>query len=535
MKKIISLSVLALAVSATAAVPFKIGVAGFSFHKKTLDEALAILKRIDCHYLCHKDFLIKGKGYDASQEDVDAYINKLKEAGVETVATGPLYVQDEASARKQFEFAKKMGIKIVVGVPFEKSKDHGDLKRRVNVESDAMLDVIEKLVKEYDMYYAIHNHGPDMPRLYPTAEAALKRIGNRDRRIGVCLDIGHELRYGCDPVKFIRSHGDRIYDVHIKNIRINGKKAVTMEAPRGQIDIPAVFQALADVGYDGVCHIEYEKDFNDNAMGLAESMGYYRGVADTIKFKPVMKPAPAQANTLSDAEKSEGWKLLWDGKTLNGWVGVKNGCKAPPAKGWVIAGGTLTMRPTSGISTDGRWFPLPPEDRKLGGGGDIVTVEKFKDFAFKFSFCLTFAANSGVKYYFDETQNKASTLEYQVLENGHPDSSKGVNGNRKVASLYDIYPANADGILKGIGEWNEGMIVAKGWKVEHWLNGKKVLEFDRSSEDFKKGVSQSKYAQWGVSADGKVQQWGVVPSGRILLQDHSDSTVSYCNLKIKEL
>ena len=164
-----------------------------------------------------------------------------------------------------------------------------------------------------------------------------------------------------------------------------------------------------------------------------------------------------------------------------------------------------------------------------------MTVAKFRDFAFKFDFRLTAAANSGVKYFYDEKVNRASCEEYQILENGHPDSTKGRDGNRKAASLYDIFPANAAGILKGIGEWNTGMVVSKGSKVEHWLNGIKVLEYDRASKAFKEGVNKSKYASWGVSADGKSQRWGEIPEGRILLQDHSDSTVSFCNLKVKKL
>ena len=193
------------------------------------------------------------------------------------------------------------------------------------------------------------------------------------------------------------------------------------------------------------------------------------------------------------------------------------------------------MRPVNGIAPDGQWFPLPPEDQKLGGGGDIVTAKKYRDFAFKFDFRLTERANSGVKYFYDETLNKGTCEEYQVLEIGHPDSDKGKDGNRKSASLYDIIPANADSILKGPGEWNSGMIVAKGAHVEHWLNGVKVLEYDRGTPEFKALVKASKYADWGIDAAGKPQDWGEIPEGRILLQDHSDSTVSFCNLKVKEL
>lgn len=531
MKKIIFAVALSAVLGSFAAVPFEIGIAGYTFYKKSLDESLTIMRKIDCRYLCHKDFFLK---YDASDAEIAAYLDKTSKYGVKTLATGPLYAKDEATVRAQFEFARKLGVKILVGVPYEVKKGAKDAWGPNRIESDAMLDIIEKLVKEYDMYYAIHNHGPDIPNLYPTAESVMARIANRDKRIGVCLDVGHERRAGLDPVAFIRNHADRIFDVHIKNIKIDPVKNIAMEGPRGELDIPAIFQALADVGYTGVCHIEYEKDFNDNAMGLAESFGYYRGVADGIKAKAVMKPAPIGANTLSDAEKADGWKLLWDGKTLNGWVGVKNDFNSPPSKGWVIKDGTLTMRPVNGITPDGNWFPLPPEDQKLGGGGDIVTVGKYRNFAFRFNFRLTKYANSGVKYFYDEKQNNGTCEEYQILENGHPDSSKGKGGNRKSASLYDIFAANADEILKSPGEWNSAMIVSRGSKVEHWLNGVKVLEYDRASKAFKDGVKASKYATWGVSADGKPQAWGEIAEGRILLQDHSDSTVSFCNLKIKE-
>lgn len=243
----------------------------------------------------------------------------------------------------------------------------------------------------------------------------------------------------------------------------------------------------------------------------------------------------SRANVLTDKEKSDGWQLAWDGKTFDGWVAAKGGFAAPPEKGWVIEGGTLSMRPVNGISADGKWFPLPPEKQKLGGGGDIVTVKKYRDFMFKFDFRLTSKGNSGVKYFCDEKQNGGTCEEYQILDEGHPDWSKGKDGNRRVASLYDIFPAHAESLAKPVGEWNQGMIVANGSRVEHWLNGKKVLEYDRTSKAFKDGVMASKYAAWGKSANGKPQPWGELSEGRILLQDHADSIVYFCNLKIKEL
>ena len=528
MKKILFAAAAVVSLGAFAAVPFKIGIAGYTFHKKNVDQTIEAMKELDLHSLCVKDFHLK---LDCTQEEADAFKAKLAEAGIVPVGVGPIYADTEEVARKGFEQAKKLGVRVVVGVPFEWSEIDG---KKTRVESDKMLDIIDRLVKEYDMVYAIHNHGPDIPYLFPTAEAAIKRIGNRDKRIGVCLDIGHERRAGLDPVKFIEQNSDRIYDVHLKNIKIDPVKNLAMRGPRGELDIPAIFATLAKAGYSGNCNIEYERDFDDNMAGLLESVGYYRGVADAIKVKAKMKPAPEGANTLTAAEKAEGWTLAWDGMTLDGWLAVKSGCKAPPEKGWVIKDGTLTMRPVNGIA-NGNWFPLPPEDQKLGGGGDIVTAKKYRDFAFKFDFRLTENANSGVKYFYDETLNKGTCEEYQVLENGHPDSDKGKDGNRKSASLYDIIPANADSILKGPGEWNSGMIVSKGAHVEHWLNGVKVLEYDRGTPAFKASVKASKYADWGIDAAGKPQDWGEIPEGRILLQDHSDSTVSFCNLKVKEL
>ena len=537
-KTVLASSLLVAAGSLCAAVPFKIGIAGFTFHKEGLDKGLSIMQKIDCHSLCHKDFFIS---YDASDAEIAAFKEKLAKAGVVCDATGPLYARDEATVRKQFEFAKKLGVKVLVGVPYEVPEGEKDQWGPNRRESDAMLDVIEKLVKEYDMVYAIHNHGPDIPNLFPTAQSVWNRIKNRDKRIGFCFDVGHDRRAGSDTYAAIKAYADRIYDVHIKNILLkkdpNGFPGnYSVPGPRGDLDIPSIFRALAEAGYTGVCHIEYETDFEDNAMGLAESMGYYRGVADAIKLPAKMQPASDDANTLTDAEKSEGFKLLWDGKTLDGWLAVKSGCKEPPAKGWVIADNTLTMRPVNGITDDGNWFPLPPEDQKLGGGGDIVTAKKYRDFDLRFDFRVTAKANSGVKYFYDESLNGGTCEEYQILESGHPDYNKGKDGNRQIASLYDIVAApKANAVVKPVGQWNSGRIVAKGAKVEHWLNGVKVLEYTRFTPEFKALVKASKYATWGKDKDGNPQDWGEIPEGRILLQDHSDSTVSFCNLKIKEL
>jgi len=514
----------------TSRLPYKLGIARYTMYNTPFDRVLDIAEALDCHYLS----LIEGTiARDATDAQISEYKDRLAARGIVVDTLGPVYYDDEKTIEDAFSFAKRYGMEMISVVPFEKRKIDG---KETRVESEAMLDVLERLVRKYDIKAGIHNHGPDIPYLFPTGESILKRIEGRDKRIGFCFDVGHQARFGGgDPAKFIRDNADRIYDIHLKNIKIDPVHNLAKEGPRGELDIPGILTALAEIGYSGVCHVEYEKDHGDNLVQLAESLGYYRGVCDAIKVKAKMKPAPEGANTLTDAEKAEGWKLAWDGKTFDGWLAVNSGCKAPPEKGWVIKDGTLTMRPVNGIAPNGQWFPLPPEDQKLGGGGDIVTAKKYRDFAFKFDFRLTEFANSGVKYFYDETLNKGTCEEYQILENGHPDSDKGKDGNRKSASLYDIISAHADSILKGPGDWNSGMIVSKGAHVEHWLNGVKVLEYDRGTPAFKAAVKASKYATWGVDADGKPQDWGEIPEGRILLQDHSDSTVSFCNLKVKQL
>lgn len=236
-------------------------------------------------------------------------------------------------------------------------------------------------------------------------------------------------------------------------------------------------------------------------------------------------------NTLTAAERAEGWRLLWDGRTFDGWVSERGGCKVPPKKGWKIADGVLTVLPCKGIK-DGRWVDIPKEQAALGNGGDIVTVKSFKDFALKVDFRLTEAANSGIKYFYDPAAFGGTCEEYQLLDAAHPDSTKGRDGMcRRVASLYDMIPAHAEKIVRPCGEWNTAMIVSKGAHVEHWLNGVKVLTYERGSAAFRKTVAVSKYA--ATEKDGR--HWGETPAGRIKLQDHSDSTVSFRNIKIKEL
>lgn len=239
---------------------------------------------------------------------------------------------------------------------------------------------------------------------------------------------------------------------------------------------------------------------------LTDSLGKY---ARKTTLKPVITK-----NQLTIDEKKQGWDLLWDGKTTEGWRGAK--LEEFPSQGWEIKDGELTVLASGG--------------EESAAGGDIVTKELYGDFELKVDFKLTPAANSGIKYYVDTEINKGPGssigLEYQILDDAlHPDAKLGNHeGSRTVSSLYDLIKADANKHMNPIGEWNSAHIISKGNHVEHWLNGMKVLEYERNSDDFKKLVSESKYAKW--------PNFGELEKGQILLQDHGDR-VSFKNIKIK--
>ena len=258
--------------------PYKFGIARYTMWNTPFEDALDIAEQIDCHYMSMiEDGTI---ARTATDQEIADYKARLAERGITVDTLGPTYFDTEAEIEADFAFAKRYGMKMISVVPLEKKTVDGKVRM---VESEAMLDVLEKMVRKYDIKAAIHNHGPESPNLYPTGEAVWKRIEKRDRRIGFCFDVGHQARFGGgDPAKFIREHGDRIYDVHLKNIKIDPVRNFAKEGPRGELDIYGILKALADVKFDGVLHIEYEKDMGDNLAQLAESMGYYRGIGDAV-------------------------------------------------------------------------------------------------------------------------------------------------------------------------------------------------------------------------------------------------------------
>ncbi|NUQ30344.1 MAG: DUF1080 domain-containing protein [Acidobacteriaceae bacterium] len=219
----------------------------------------------------------------------------------------------------------------------------------------------------------------------------------------------------------------------------------------------------------------------------------------------------AQNNTLSPKEKAAGWRLLWDGNSMHGWHSAKGA--DVPVDGAEIKDGVLHLRSSESHQ------------------GDVVSDDIFGDFELTVDFKLTRGANSGVKYFVNDKVNEAAKsvigFEYQLLDDDvHPDAKLGRNGDRKTASLYDILPAAENQPTRPIGEWNTARIVVRGNHAEHWLNGVKVLEYDRTSPTFREALAQSKFKDF--------KGFGDASDGHILLQDHGD-VVYFRNIKIRPL
>lgn len=237
--------------------PFTVAMAGYTFREFSIEKTIEMMNRVGVSEISLKDFHMP---LNSTQAQINDVIKKFKDGGINVYAVGVVYMRTQDSVDQAFEYAKMADVKTIVSAP--------------NYE---FLPYVEKKVKTYDIKIAIHNHGPDNP-LYPNATDIWDHVKDLDPRIGICIDIGHTTRDGEDPSTDIERYSKRIFDVHIKDVDKAAKEGKTVEMGRGIIDIPKVVATLRKINYSGRCSLEFEKDMKDSLPGIAESIGYFKGV-----------------------------------------------------------------------------------------------------------------------------------------------------------------------------------------------------------------------------------------------------------------
>jgi hypothetical protein len=279
-------------------------------------------------------------------------------------------------------------------------------------------------------------------------------------------------------------------------------------------DFPAAY-LIDDASLKGLIALQVHAVYDAQGEGKKTYWKNIRIQTKNLQARPLTNITVVNLvpNTLSPLEKQQGYRLLWDGKTTTGWRGAFK--DSFPDKGWEIKDGILSVLPSNGGEST--------------NGGDIVTMDSFAAFELTFDFKFTEGANSGVKYFVDEkylSKGSAIGLEYQILDDErHPDAKEGVVGNRTLGSLYDLIPSLKIQDIPRI--WNEGRIVVyPDNRIEHWLNGRKIVEYQRGTPIYYALVARSKYNVW--------EGFGMAEKGYILLQDHGDA-VSFRSIKIRVL
>jgi inosose dehydratase len=239
----------------------QLGIAGYTFLHVPMDGAIAMMKRVGVNNLSIKDFYLP---LDSTPDTIHAVNSQFQAAGIHIYAAGVIYMKTAAEVDRAFEYARVLGVGLIIGVP-----------------NPELLPNVEQKVKASGIRVAIHNHGPE-DKLYPSPVDVYEHIKGLDERIGLCLDIGHAARAGADPVKVVNDYGPRIFDLHIKDLKEISRVAQPIELGRGVLDIPGLLTALIKIRYAGVCSIEHEMDMNDPLPGIAESAGFFRGVVKTL-------------------------------------------------------------------------------------------------------------------------------------------------------------------------------------------------------------------------------------------------------------
>lgn len=239
----------------------RLGVASYSLRAFPRAEAIAMIKTLGVGYVSIKSFHLP---YELSAADVTQGAQEFRDAGLTVLSGGNIELKDPATLRQMFEYAKAAGMPTMVCAP-----------------SQATMDEVEKLVAEFDIRIAIHNHGPE-DRFFPTPESALAAVTGRDRRMGLCVDVGHTTRADADVVEWIRRAGPRLFDVHIKDLADLLDSRSQVAVGRGAMPVVGIFETLKQMNYQGGVMLEYEINEKNPLPGMIESIAYMRGVLDGL-------------------------------------------------------------------------------------------------------------------------------------------------------------------------------------------------------------------------------------------------------------
>ena len=240
-----------------SAIPFQLGMASYTLRKFDLDRALAMTQRVGLDRICLKSMHLP---LEAKPAEIAAAIDKVKRAGLTLYGGGVISMKNEGEIAQAFEYAQAAGMQTITAAP-----------------NPEVLPMLDEHVKKHDINVAIHNHGPG-DKYFPTPQSVYDAVKSLDHRIGLCIDIGHTVRVGADLVGSVRACGDRLFDLHIKDVTAATPQGKGTPVGRGVIDFPALVRALIEVKFKGVAAFEYEEQADDPLPGLAESVGYLKGV-----------------------------------------------------------------------------------------------------------------------------------------------------------------------------------------------------------------------------------------------------------------
>lgn len=241
--------------------PFQLALASYSLRKFNLEETLDMTSTVGLDAICLKSFHLP---LDASRENIAAAVAKVNAADIQLYGGGVIGMKDEEDVQRAFDYARAAGMTKIIGVP-----------------APRVLPLVNDKVQEYDIAVCIHNHGPG-DETYPTPDVAYEKIKHLDRRVGLCHDVGHTVRAGKDPAALSEQCADRLLDVHLKDVTEPTKKGHCTACGRGVVDLSALLKTLVKIGYQGFLAFEYEAEPNNPLPGLAESVGYVRGVMDAM-------------------------------------------------------------------------------------------------------------------------------------------------------------------------------------------------------------------------------------------------------------